>query len=132
LQGHPLNGQLIGLAFELLQKVDRRLQCPSAACGLSDPVIEMTYFVDDRVSLRAELLTGSVNADSSELDAQPDLVLLREGLRHARVPDQSKPQRACQRRRLARNRSVMRVHAEASALECYAQLSERLRPESGD
>src|SRR5262249_55034859 len=101
----------------------------SAAFGLRDPVIQMTNFVDDGVSLRAELLSGRVNADPSEFDAQPDLVLLRERLRHARVSDQSKPQRTRQSRGLTRYRPVGGVDTEAAAFERDAELRKGLRPE---
>src|SRR5262245_55053050 len=92
----------------------------------------MTDFVDDGLSLRAELLAGGVDADSSQLDAQPDFVLLCEGLRDACIPDQSKPQRACQSRGLTRYRSVGRVDAEAAPFERHTELREGLRPEGGD
>src|SRR5262249_5860186 len=92
----------------------------------------MTDFVDDGLSLRAELLGGGVDTDSSQLDAQPYFVLLCQGLRHARIPDQSKPQGARQGRGLTRYRSVRRVDAEAASFERHTELREGLRPERGD
>src|SRR5262249_40213870 len=83
------------------------------------------------LSLRAELLAGGVNADSSQLDAQSDLVLLCEGLRRARIPDQSKSQGASQGRGLTRYRSVRGVDAEAAPFERHTKLCEGLRPEAG-
>src|SRR5262245_12183526 len=118
--------------MKLTKEVDGCLQRGLAALGLRDAVVEAPHFVDDAVAFRTNLFGRRVDANLGELDAQPNLVLLRQGLRHARVADESKTQRALQGRRLAGNGAIERIYAEASALEGDTQLIERLRPERGD
>src|SRR4029453_3638352 len=93
-QGGALHDLMIGLAFELLQEVDGRLQRFSSTLRLRDSVVEVAHFVDDGVSLRTKLLTGGVDAHVSEVDAEADPELLREWLGHAGVTDEAETQRA--------------------------------------
>src|SRR5262245_65000088 len=118
--------------MKLAKEIDRCLQRGLPALGLRNPVIETSNFVDDSLSFRANLFGCCLDADVGELDAQPDLVLLRQRLRHVRVADESKTKRALQGRRLAGNGTIERIHAKASALEGDTQLIERLRPEHRD
>jgi hypothetical protein len=91
----------------------------------------VTHFVDDRLSSRAKLLAAGSHADTSELDTEANLDLLRERLRHAGVADESEFQRTLQRCRLARDRTVGGIDAERSPFERDAELPEGLRPECG-
>jgi hypothetical protein len=85
-----LDHLLAGFAIELLEEVDRCLQCRLATLGLGDAVVETPHIVDDALSLRAHLFSRGVDADLGELDAQPDLVQLRQRLRDTEVADESK------------------------------------------
>src|SRR5262249_503964 len=98
-QRGALEHLLAGLAFELLQEIDRLRERLSTALSLRDAVVEVTHFVDDRLPLRAQLFLAGLDADSREIDPEPDLDLLRERLRHGRVTDKAELQRALQGRR---------------------------------
>src|SRR5439155_14272942 len=100
------------ILVNLIEAFAGRLQASLAALGLQDSVVKPPHFVDCRLLSRANSLIGNVGADSRKLDAEPDLVLLRQGLRDARVENARRLQRARQLRRLAGNWSGARIDAE--------------------
>jgi hypothetical protein len=117
LESHPLDDLLVGLAIELLEKVDGREQRLSTALCLRNSVIQTPNLVDDSLPLRTELLARGIGAHTRQVDSQPDLVLLAERLGHAGVPDEPELEGTRERRRPSWDWAIGWIDAQAASFQ---------------